>query len=125
MLIYVEDDSDPRVTEPGRTLRFPAKLSRFVWGRNTGEQYLHGNLTVEAQVAAAPYLTHSTAPQQAFKAVPARQLGPGFHDARPLPSRRIGRRPRAQRHRNADGTGIMLLSIRLRYLIAVENYSVP
>jgi hypothetical protein len=28
-------------------------------------------------------------------------------------------------HRNADGTGIMLPSISLRYRIAMENYSVP
>jgi hypothetical protein len=80
MLTYVEDVGDPRMTESGRTLRFPGKLSRFVWVRSSGQQYLDGNLTADAQVAAAPYLARSAAPQQAFKAVPARQLGPGLHE---------------------------------------------
>jgi hypothetical protein len=95
LLTYIEDNSDPRMTESGSTLRFPAKPSLIVWVRNSSQQYLDGNLTVKAQVAAAPYLAKSTAPQQAFKAVPARQLGPGFHETRPFPSRRIGRKPRA------------------------------
>jgi hypothetical protein len=124
MLTYVEDVGDPRMTEPGRTLRFPAELSRFVWVRSSGQQYLDCNLTVDAQVAAAPYLARSTAAQQAFKAVPARQLGPGLHETRPLPSRRTGR-SRAQRHRNADGMGIRTPSISLRYRMAVENYAIP
>lgn len=125
MLTYAEDDGDPRMTESGRTLRLPAKLSRFVRVRNSGQEYLDGNLTVEAQVAAAPYLARSTTPQQAFKAVPAPQLGPGFHETRPLPSRRADRKPRTQRHRNADGMGIRMLSISRRYHGAVKDYAVP
>jgi hypothetical protein len=71
MLTYVEDDGDPRMTKSRRTLGISAKLSRLAWVRNTGQQYLDGDFTVEAQVAAAPYLAKPTAPQQAFKAVPA------------------------------------------------------
>jgi hypothetical protein len=54
------------MTKPGRTLGIPAKLSRLAWVLNTGQQYLDGDLTVEAQVAAAPYLAKPTAPQQVF-----------------------------------------------------------
>jgi hypothetical protein len=66
MLTYVEDGGDPRMTKSRRTLGIPAKLSRFAWVRNTGQQYLDGDFTVEAQVAAAPYLAKPTAPQQVF-----------------------------------------------------------
>jgi hypothetical protein len=72
MLVYVEDSGDPGMTEFGRALNIPAELLLIVWGRNTGRQYLDGNLSVEPQVAAVPYLAHSAAPQQAVKAVPAR-----------------------------------------------------
>jgi hypothetical protein len=54
------------MTKSRRTLGIPAKLSRFAWVRNTGQQYLDGDFTVEAQVAAAPHLAKPTAPQHAF-----------------------------------------------------------
>src|SRR6185437_12688607 len=85
VLVDVEDSDDPRMTEFGRALRIAAKLLLILWARNAGRQYFDGNLTVEPPVTAVPHLAPAAASQQAVEAVPARQFGPGFHHARPLP----------------------------------------
>jgi hypothetical protein len=92
--VDIENSGDPRITELGRALRIPAKLQLVLWAGNAGRQYLDGNLTVEPLVTAVPYLARSAVPQQAVKAVPARQFGPGLHQIGHSPSRRIGRKPR-------------------------------
>jgi len=66
-LTYVEDDGDPRVTEPaGAPCVTGENCLLLARARNAGRQYLDGDLTVEDQVAAAPYLACPAVPPAGF-----------------------------------------------------------